>query len=111
MLRWGPRHGPGGLYRRYTRGAPAARRGSETGARETSMGRLEGKVALITGGARGQGAAEAQLFASEGAAVVLTDVLDADGEKTASKINGRYLHHDVTSEARWAEVVEAVTSW
>ena len=42
-------------------------------------GRLEGKVALITGAARGQGAAEARLFASEGANVVLTDVLDQEG--------------------------------
>jgi 3alpha(or 20beta)-hydroxysteroid dehydrogenase len=43
------------------------------------MGKLDGKVALITGGARGQGAAEGALFAAEGARVVLTDVLDDDG--------------------------------
>lgn len=72
------------------------------------MGKLEGRVALVTGGARGQGAAEAQLFASEGAVVVLTDVLDADGEKTAAAVGGRYLHHDVTSESRWREVVDDV---
>jgi len=75
------------------------------------VGKLDGRIALITGGARGQGAAEAQLFASEGAEVVLTDVLDADGEKVASAVGGRYLHQDVTSESRWREVVDAVLGW
>lgn len=70
------------------------------------MGRLDGKVALITGGARGQGAAEGVTFAREGAAVVLTDILDEDGEKVASQIGGDYLHHDVTSEADWERVVQ-----
>ena len=69
------------------------------------MGRLDGKTALITGGARGQGAAEARLFAGEGANVVLTDVLDEDGERTADAIGAGYLHHDVTSEADWAAAV------
>ena len=72
------------------------------------MGKLEGRVALITGGARGQGAAEGTLFAAEGAVVVVTDVLDADGEKTAASFGGHYLHHDVTSESEWATVVEVV---
>ncbi|MYB41987.1 MAG: glucose 1-dehydrogenase [Chloroflexi bacterium] len=69
------------------------------------MGRLDGKTALITGGARGQGAAEAALFAEEGANVVLTDVLDEEGERTADIIGGTFLHHDVTSEEEWASVV------
>jgi 3alpha(or 20beta)-hydroxysteroid dehydrogenase len=75
------------------------------------MGKLDGRVALVTGGARGQGAAEAALFASEGASVVVTDVLDADGEKTATAIGGRYLHHDVTDEARWQQVVDEIVGW
>ncbi len=72
-------------------------------------GRLDGKTALITGGARGQGAAEAMLFAAEGATVVITDVLDSDGEATASSSdNIRYLHHDVTNEDEWTAVVQDV---
>ena len=69
------------------------------------MGRLDGKVALITGGARGQGAAEARLFAAEGAEVVLTDVLDDEGERVAAEVGGTYLRHDVTSEEAWAVAV------
>ncbi|MGD9894556.1 MAG: glucose 1-dehydrogenase [Dehalococcoidia bacterium] len=74
------------------------------------MNRLSGKVALVTGGARGQGAAEAALFAAEGADVVVSDVLDDDGEKVAASCGGVYLHHDVTSEADWSRVVAAVLS-
>ena len=76
------------------------------------MNRLAGKVALISGGARGQGEAEARMFASEGARVVIADVLDEAGEKVASEIGdaARYLHLDVTSEEGWAGVVEATLS-
>ncbi len=72
------------------------------------MGKLDGRVALITGGARGQGAAEAALFASEGATVIVTDVLDEDGANSAAACGGTYMHHDVTSESRWQEVVDAI---
>lgn len=73
----------------------------------STPGRLAGKVALITGGARGQGAAEALRFTSEGATVVISDVLDADGELTAKEIGDTctYVHHDVTKESDWSEVV------
>jgi 3alpha(or 20beta)-hydroxysteroid dehydrogenase len=69
------------------------------------MGRLDGKVCLITGAARGQGAAEAGLFAREGATVWLADVLDAQGERLAQRIGGTYRHLDVSDEGGWTALV------
>jgi 3alpha(or 20beta)-hydroxysteroid dehydrogenase len=72
------------------------------------MGKLDGRVVLISGAARGQGEAEARLFAAEGASVVLGDVLDEAGERVAEDIGkgARYVHLDVRSEADWAGAVE-----
>lgn len=74
-----------------------------------STGRLEGKVALITGAARGQGEAEARLLAAEGARVVLADVLDDDGGRVAEELGeaAAYEHLDVTRPADWERVVAA----
>jgi cyclopentanol dehydrogenase len=75
------------------------------------MGRLDGKVALISGGARGQGAAEAETFVKEGARVVFGDVRDAEGKQVEEAIRARggdavYVHLDVTSEAEWQNAVQ-----
>ena len=72
------------------------------------MGRLDGKVALITGGARGMGKSHVRHFVSEGARVVFGDVLDEKGAAVADglgELSCRYVHHDVTSEAQWATAV------
>jgi NAD(P)-dependent dehydrogenase (short-subunit alcohol dehydrogenase family) len=79
------------------------------------MGRLDGKVALVSGGARGQGAAEAQLFAREGAKVVFGDILDAEGRQVEAGIRAAggeatYVHLDVTNEASWRAAVDTAVS-
>ena len=75
------------------------------------MGKLDGKVALISGGARGQGAAEAKTFAMEGAKVVFGDILDEAGAQVEADIRAAggeavYVHLDVTSEADWSRAVQ-----
>lgn len=74
------------------------------------MGRLESKIALVTGAARGQGAAISRRFAAEGAKVVVSDVLD-EGEQVASDIGeaARFVRHDVSDPDSWRSAVEAVT--
>lgn len=79
------------------------------------MGRVDDKVALITGGARGLGEATGRLMAQEGATVVLTDILDDDGNALADAIqaeggNAEYIHQDVTDEALWDTLVDDVVA-
>lgn len=75
-----------------------------------SNGRISGKIALITGGARGQGRHEAERFAAEGATVYITDVLDHVGAATADELGDAvtFLRHDVTSEDDWAAVIAGI---
>ena len=76
------------------------------------MGRLDGKVALVSGAARGMGKAEVQLFAEEGARVVVCDVRDDEGKAVAEGIGASadYRHLDVTQEHEWAAVVADTTA-
>jgi len=69
--------------------------------------RLANKTAIVTGGAGGMGAATARLFVAEGARVLLTDVLDAQGEALALELGhaARFQHHDVASESDWQTVL------
>lgn len=80
------------------------------------MKRMKDKVVVITGGARGLGAADARRLAAEGAAVAIADVLDAEGEALAEALRQdgcelRYFHHDVGSEASWEALVGGVLAW
>src|SRR5262249_24746966 len=77
--------------------------------RRLCVGRLDGKVALITGGARGMGESHVPAFAAEGARVVFGDVLEDKGKAVAESLGDsvRYVHHDVTSEADCASAVAA----
>ena len=77
--------------------------------------RLAGKVALISGGARGMGAAEARMFAREGAKVIIGDVLEAEGRQVEAEITeaggeARFVHLDVTSEESWDAAVQAAVA-
>ena len=79
------------------------------------MGRLENKVALISGGSRGMGAAEAEMFAAEGAHVVIADILEDEGRKTASKIAETgarclFTNLDVLKASDWESAISTVTS-
>ncbi len=79
------------------------------------MGKLDGKVALISGGARGQGAAEVMLFVEEGARVVFGDVRDDEGKQIEAKVqeaggDAVYLHLDVTSEEDWIRAVDRASN-
>jgi NAD(P)-dependent dehydrogenase (short-subunit alcohol dehydrogenase family) len=76
------------------------------------MGQVQGKVAIVTGGASGIGAACAATLAREGAKVVVTDLDDSRGEAVVAEIGGAggeavYLHQDVSLEESWPGVIEA----
>lgn len=80
------------------------------------MSDMSGKVALITGSARGQGLAMAQLFAKKGAAVVLCDVLEEEGRAAAQALveqgaEARFFAHDVSSQASWQSLMDEVMAW
>jgi 3alpha(or 20beta)-hydroxysteroid dehydrogenase len=74
--------------------------------------RVAGKVVLISGGARGQGAAEAEVFVREGATVIIGDVLHEEGEITAKQLGDMctYVPLDVTSEEQWSSVVDGIVT-
>jgi 3alpha(or 20beta)-hydroxysteroid dehydrogenase len=74
-----------------------------------SYHQLDGKVAIVTGGARGMGAATTRMLRDEGAIVVATDILDEEGKAFADALGEgvTFMHHDVTSEDEWKSVVEA----
>jgi 3alpha(or 20beta)-hydroxysteroid dehydrogenase len=73
------------------------------------MGRFQGKIILISGGARGQGTAEARMLVAEGARVVIGDVLEGQGRDLVDELGPAaiFLRHDVTEEADWTKAVDA----
>jgi len=73
------------------------------------MGRVDGKIAIVTGGAMGLGEADARILAREGARVVVTDVNREMGAAVAKSIGGEYHFHDVANEGQWIELIESVT--
>lgn len=76
------------------------------------MGRLQGKVAIITGAAKGLGEADARMFVREGARVILTDVDSANGERVAAELGemAEYRHLDVRHDAEWKALVDDVVA-
>jgi len=80
--------------------------------RSMGMAELQGKIALITGAARGLGAAIVDVFLREGAAVVMTDLLVDEGEQRARESHGRarFIEHDVTDEQHWTRVMDYARS-
>src|SRR2546421_7735572 len=101
-------------FRRTIRAYDSTPAGLGPGIEEADM-RLAGKVALISGGARGMGAAEARMFAREGAQVVIGDILEAEGRATEADIKAKggeavFVRLDVTSEADWQKAVGVAQS-
>jgi 3alpha(or 20beta)-hydroxysteroid dehydrogenase len=81
--------------------------------KEETMDRLAGKIILISGGARGQGAAEARLCVAEGARVVIGDVLEAEGRRLAAELGAAasFVRQDVTCEADWDATIAAAEAF
>ena len=107
------RAGPAGRHARRQGCAQSTRtyRFNQVGASqdesEPAMNRLDGKVAFLSGAARGIGGATAKLMSKAGAKVAIGDVLDEPGRKLAKEIDALYVHLDVTSEASWAAAMDA----
>jgi 3alpha(or 20beta)-hydroxysteroid dehydrogenase len=76
------------------------------------VGRVDGRVAIVTGAARGMGKAEAKLLADEGARVVIADLLDAEGQEVADSLgpSGRFVHTDVRDESAWRHLLDETVS-